>query len=196
MKTKKLILMFFLLVVAFTFYGCNNMKQDTLQASDDFFKELKAYEATVKVTFLKDRQPNEIKMKQVAKMSGTYEMTILEPEYMKDTKLICDGERVVEYFPSLNQTVEEKTNVAQNEILLTSFAKRYLTNENIKKQEVQLDGKKMITYEMPIEGNFKYLSKEKIWLEEKKKAPVQLTLYDDEGNITINVIYEDFKYND
>lgn len=188
--------MIFLLVITFTFYGCNNINQGKFQSPDDFFKKLSVYEATTKVTFLKDKQPNEIKMKQVAKMSGTYEMTILEPEHMKGIKFTCDGERVVEYFPSLNQTVEEKTNVAQNEVLLTSFAKRYLTNENIKKQEVQLDGKKMITYEMSIEGDFKYLSKEKIWLEEKNLTPVQLTLYDDEGNITITVIYEDFKYND
>ena len=53
----------------------------------------------------------------------------------------------------------------------------------------------MITYEMPIEGNFKYLSKEKIWLEEKKLTPVQMVLYDNEGNITIEVIYNEFKYN-
>ena len=194
MQIKRLILMSFLLVLAFTFYGCNTQK-NTSSIAGDFFKDLKQYEADVTVTFLKDKQPNEVKMKQIAKVDGTYEMTILAPEHMQNVKIICDGHKVTEYYPSTNQSVEQEMSVAQNEILLTSFATRYLTNENIKKQEVQLDGKKMITYEMPIDGNFRYLSKEKIWLEEKSLKPVQMVLYDEEGNITIEVIYNEFKYN-
>lgn len=194
MQIKRLILMGILLVMALTFYGCNTQKNIT-HTETDFFKDLKQYEANVTVTFLKDKQPNEITMKQVAKVDGTYEMTFLTPEHMKDVKIICDGEKVTQYYPSIDKSVEQKMSIAQNEILLTSFAARYLTNENIKKQEVQLDGKKMITYEMPIEGNFRYLSKEKIWLEEKSLKPVQMVLYDEEGNITIEVIYNEFKYN-
>ena len=194
MQIKRLILMGFLLSMAITFYGCG-MQKNTVKTSSDFFKDLKQYEASVSVTFLKDKQPNKIKMKQIAKADGTYEMTILEPEHMQDVKFICDGQKVTQYFPSINQSIEQKISIAQNEILLTSFAARYLTNENIKEQEVQLDGKKMITYEMPIEGNFRYLSKEKIWLEEKSLKPVQMVLYDEEGNITIEVIYNEFKYN-
>ena len=180
--------------MALTFHGCS-IKQNTLQTSTDFFKNLNQYEASVTVTFLKDKQPNEIKMKQVAKIDGTYEMTVLEPTHLKGVKFICDGQKVTEYFPSIDKTLEQQMSKAQNEILLTSFAKRYITNENIKKQENELNGKKMITYEMPIEGDFKYLSKEKIWLEEKNLTPVQMVLYDDEGNITIQVIYNEFKYN-
>ena len=194
MQIKRLILMSFLLVVAFSFYGCNT-KQSTCLNSSDFFKNLNQYEATVDVIFLKDKQPNKIKMKQVAKMDGTYEITVLEPEHLKNVRLICDGQKVSEYYSNIDKTVEQKMNIAQNEILLTSFAKRYLTNDNIKKQEVQQGGKRMITYEMPIEGDFKYLSKEKIWLEEKNLTPVQMVLYDNEGNITIEVIYNEFKYN-
>ncbi|MBE6023613.1 MAG: hypothetical protein E7231_10320 [Cellulosilyticum sp.] len=194
MQIKKLVLVSFLLVMTLVFYGCN-LKGKANSTSADFFKDLNQYEANVTVTFLKDKQPNTIKMKQIAKTDGTYEMTVLGPEHLKDVKMTCDGQRVLEYYPSINRTVEQQMSKAQNEILLTSFAKRYMTNENIKKQETQLDGKKMITYEMSIEGDFKYLSKEKIWLEEKNLTPVQMVLYDDEGNITIEVIYNDFKYN-
>ena len=194
MQIKKLILVSCWLIITFIFYGCST-KQSTLQDTTDFFRDLKQYEAVVTVTFLKDKHPNEVKMKQIAKLNGAYEMIILEPEHLKDVKFMCDGQKVSEYYASIDKTVEQKMNSAQNEILLTSFVKRYLTNDNIKKQEVQQGGKKMITYEMPIEGNFKYLSKEKIWLEEKKLTPVQMVLYDNEGNITIEVIYNEFKYN-
>lgn len=194
-KAKRLILMCFLLMIAFTFYGCNRPEKASFHSVGNFFKELKQYESEVKVTLLKDKQPNEMKIKQVASMDGTYEFTVIEPEHLKGTKVSYDGNQITEYYPSLNKAVEVKGSSAQNEILLTSFVSRYLTNENIKKQEIQLNGKAINTYEMPIEGNFKYLSKEKLWLDEKNQLPLKLEIYDDAGNITIEVIYEDFKFN-
>lgn len=182
-------------MIAFTFYGCNKTNEMVLHGTGNFFKALESYEANVKVTFLKDKQPNEIKMKQMANMSGTYEMIVVEPTHLKDAKISYNGQEVCQYYPGLEKTLIGKTSTAQNEILITSFVKRYLTNENIKEQELQLNGKKMITFEMPIEGDFKYLSKEKLWLDAQSQMPVQMAIYDDEGNVTIEVVYEDFKMN-
>lgn len=184
-----------LLLFAFVFYGCNKISEKVVGSTENFFKALESYEASVRVTFLKDRQPNEIKMKQSAKMSGIYEMTVVEPAHLKDTKISYNGQKIVEYYPGLEKTIVGKGSAVQNEILLTSFIKRYLTNENIKEQELQLNGKKMITFEIPIEGNFKYLSKEKLWLDAQNQTPIQMVIYDEEGNVSIEVVYEDFKMN-
>ncbi len=194
-KAKKFILMNFLLMIAFTFYGCNQSNKVSLHSRGNFFKELKAYESEVTVTFLKDKQPNMIKMTQVANMNGAYEFTVLEPEHLKGTKVSSDGKQITEYYPSLNKAVAVKGSSVQNEILLTSFVGRYLTNENIKEQEIQLNGKSLSTYEMPIEGSFKYLSKERLWLDKSSQLPLKMEIYDEEGNVTIEVIYEDFKFN-
>lgn len=195
MKVKRFILMSFLLMLAFTFYGCNGSNKASFHSGGNFFKELKQYESEVTITFLKDKQPNEMKMQQVASMNGSYEFTVIEPAHLKGTKVSCDGNQITEYYPSLNKTVEVKGSSAQNEIFLTNFVSRYLTNENIKKQEIQLNGKSINTYEIPIEGNFKYLSKEKLWLDEKSQLPLKMVIYDDTDNITIEVVYEDFKFN-
>ncbi len=182
-------------MIAFIFYGCNKTSEKVVGSTESFFEALKSYEASVTITFLKDKQPNEIKMKQSAKMNGSYEMTVVEPAHLKDNKISYDGQKVFEYYPSLEKTRVGKESVAQNEVLLTSFVKRYLTNENIKEQELQLNGKKVITFEIPIEGNFKYLSKEKLWLDTQSQTPVQMVVYDEEGNVSIEVVYEDFKMN-
>lgn len=187
--------MFFLLMTAFMFYGCNQSNKVSVRSAGSFFKELKRYEAEVTVTFLKDKQPNEMKMKQIANMSGAYEFTVIEPEHLKGTKISYDGNQMTEYYPSLNKAVEVKGSSAQNEILLTSFVSRYLTNENIKEQKIQLNGETLRTYELPIEGDFKYLSKEKLWLDEKSQLPLKMEIYDDVGHVTIEIIYEDFKFN-
>lgn len=195
MKVKRIILMNMLLLLAFAFYGCNGAKGTSIHSERNFFKELKQYESEVTVTFLKDKQPNEMKMKQIANMNGSYEWTVIEPEHLKDVKVSFDGNQITEYFPSVNKTLEVKGSTAQNEIVLTHFVSRYLTNENIKEQEIQLNGKSVHTYEMPIEGGFKYLSKEKLWLDEKSQLPLKMEIYDDTGNITIEVVYKDFKFN-
>ena len=186
--------MLFLLMIAFTFYGCNQSDKVLIHSERNFFKELKAYESEATITFLKDKQPNKIKMKQVASMKGTYEFTVIEPEHLKGVKVSSDGHQITEYYPNLNKTVSVKESSVQNEVLLTSFISRYLTNENIKKQEIQSNGKSISTYEMPIEGDFKYLSKEKIWLDERSQLPLKMEIYDHTGNVTIEVIYEDFKF--
>lgn len=182
-------------MLAFTFYGCNEANKASFHSTGDFFKEFKQYESEVTVTFLKDKQPNEMKIKQVADMNGSYECTVIEPAHLKGTKVSYDGNQMTEYYPSLDKTMEVKGSSAKNEILLTNFVGRYLTNENIKKQELQLNGKTISTYEMPIEGDFKYLSKEKLWLDEKSQLPLKMVIYDVAGNITIEVVYEDFKFN-
>ena len=194
MRVRKLIWIMYGLSSIWVLSGCQTGK-NTEQCASDFFKELKHYEAVATISFLKDKQPNTIKMKQIAQEDGKYEMILIEPDHLKGTSYKYDGQKLMAYYDVLDQTVEQKVSIAQNEVLLTSFAKRYVSSEHIKKQEVQLNGNKMITYEVPIEGNFKYLSKEKIWLEEKNLTPVQLVLYDDEGNITMEVIYDEVKYN-
>ena len=195
MKVKRIILMNVLLLVAFTFYGCNTASKTSVHSAGNFFKELKQYESEVTITFLKDKQPNEMKMKQVANMDGSYEWTVIEPEHLKDVKVSCDGNQITEHFPNVNKTLDVKGSTVQNEILLTHFVSRYLTNENIKEQEIQLNGKSVHTYEQPIEGEFKYLSKEKLWLDEKSQLPLKMEIYDDTGNITIEIVYKDFKLN-
>lgn len=195
MKAKRFILMSVLLLLTFTFYGCKGANKTSIHSAGNFFKELKQYESEVTVTFLKDKQPNEIKMKQIANVDGRYEWTVIEPEHLKDTKVSYDGQQITEYYPSVNKTLEVKGSTAQNEMLLTHFVSRYLTNENIKEQEIQLNGKSVHTYEMPIEGDFKYLSKEKLWLDETSQLPLKMEIYDDTGNVTIEVIYKDFKFN-
>lgn len=192
MKAQKFIALGMVLMIVFC--GCSNQKAKSVKC-EDFFKDLKNYEATATVTFLKDHQENTIQMKQLAKMEGSYEMTYLSPKHLEGTMLKFDGEKIIETYPDMKEQVEEKAGVAENEILVTSFTKRMLSNGHAEKQKVTLNGKKAITYELPIEGNYKYLAKEKIWVDEEKMIPIQLEIYDNEGNVSLHIQYEDFKYN-
>lgn len=194
MKVQRVILCSILLMMAFICYGCK--KEDkALRTTRDFFKDLKSYEASVCVTFLKDKQPNIIKMKQDVAADGKYTMIIVAPKHLEGATLSYDGEKIIESYPKDSKTIEVKASPLQNELLLTSFVQRYNLGENIQKQSTTLNGEKMVTYEVTISGDYKYLAKEKVWLREKDLVPIQMLIYDQQDQISIEVLFEDFKYN-
>lgn len=174
--------------------GCNVTSQSA-QTTQDFLKNMKNYEADVKVTFLKDFQPNEMQMKQSADQDGSYEMTVVTPSYMQGVKICYDGSQTTSYNPATNETLLCKSNQARNEVLLTSFAERFSNCSNAKQEETTLDGQPVVTYEIPIEGSFKYLAAEKLWFSKEKNMPLQLVIYDQSGQVTMQVEYQNFKYN-
>lgn len=194
LKVQKAILFSTLLMMALFLAGCSiTKKQKNIEQSG--IMTLKAYQAVANVTFLKDYQPNELVMEQIVNTDGTYEFLYTAPEHLKGTKLCYDGKQCKEYYPDLEQSVEYKSGDVPNELLVTSVTKRLQACDAVKKQEATLNGEKMLVYEVPIEGEYKYLSKEKLWVNLKSGAPVQLEIYDTEGNISIQIIYTQFKYN-
>lgn len=187
-------LMAYSAVLMIALCSCSHLKPKAATC-EEFLRSIKSYEATATVVFLKDRQANTIAMKQQANSEGSYEMMYLLPEQLKGTTMSFDGEKLIEAYPNSEKKIEQKAGVAENEIILTSFIKRLQDAEHVKKQEAVLDGKKVMTYEIPIEGSYKYLAKEKVWIDKEQMIPLQLEIYDTEGNVSIEVQYEDFKYN-
>lgn len=174
--------------------GClNNQGASSVK---DFFDDFKGYEAQVKVSLLKDSKPNVLRMKQKADLKGNYEYILEEPTHLKGLCVTYDGKRITQYHPATGQTVECEPSQARQEMLLTSFVERYQSSKEVKKDVVKQDGKTLVTIEMPIEGGFKYMAREKLYLDEEKLLPIQMIIYDETGNITLQVDYESFKYND
>lgn len=194
MKTPRHIVKKTLLMISILLCGCQNTKIKQ-ENNKNFFEDLRSYEATATVSFLKDRQPNVLVMKQQATIEGSYVMTYLSPAHLEGTQLCYNGEKIVEIYPKENKEIEEKVGRVENEVLLTSVAKRLLAAPHIKEQQELFNGKKVRTYDIPIEGGYKYLAREKVWLSQEQRIPIQLEIYDTEGNLSIQVVYNDFKYN-
>lgn len=190
---KRWLLISFSIVVAFIFYGCSG-KTDT--ADINFFKDLRSYEATVSVTFFKDKEPNTIQMQQIAQMNGNYQITVLAPEHMKGVTMnYTGGNSVLEYYPAIGKEIESPFNPVQNETLLTTLVQRCLETGTISKQEATLNGKKVFTYEIPMNSTVKYFNTEKIWIDPDKNIPLQVAILDEEGNSSIEILYDTFKMN-
>ena len=149
-----------------------------------------------KVSLLKNATPNVLKMEQKASLNGAYEYTLQEPTHLSGLHVVYDGNIITQYHDAKAQGVTCEPSKAQQEMLLTSFVERYQTSKEVTRDEVKQNGKAIVITEMPIDGNYKYMAKEKFYLDEEKLSPIQMIIYDEEGNITLQVDYESFKYND
>ncbi len=193
-KVQRFAVLGFLLVMTVTLSGC--FSKQNASGVKGFFDHFKGYEAQVKVTLLKESKPNVLKMKQKAQLKGNYEYTLEEPAHLKGLCVTYDGKTITQYHPATGNQVACEPSQARQEMLLTSFVERYQEAKEVKRDTIKQDGKTIVTIEMPIEGDYKYMAKEKLYLDEERLLPIQMIIYDEKDSITIQVDYESFKYND
>lgn len=185
-----------LIITSLTFYGCSSNHQGNRQNSlHEMLKALKSYEADATISFLKDTEEHIIKMKQAAEAEGKYRLIIESPDHMKGYETRFDGSALSEYNPSTKASVPRKPNEARNQILLSTFVHQYLESADPKLEKGTLNGKSVHIIEIPIPGNYKYMTKQRVWFDEKTLVPLKMEIYDVNDNTTLQVLFENFKYN-
>lgn len=184
------------LILSMMLCGCstkgNEISSESLQS---VLQDLKSYEADVTITFLKDSQPNVLKMHQKVEIDGKYELEITMPEYLMGNKISYDGKVITQYHAKMNQKLVCEANEARDEVLLSSFINHYFEDSQAVVEESILNDVKVTTIQVTIPGDYKYMAKEKIWFDTKEKKPMKLEIYDQQGNVAIQVEFENVKYN-
>lgn len=177
-----------ILLLTGCFWGCQNpqLGMHNVKNVENMLENLKNYEANLSITFTKNKDKSNIKMKQVWREDGTYETTVLEPERLKGYCTTYDGNTISQYNPTNQETIQTKVSPVLNQLLFGTFVTQY--NEN---KVGAVDS--AITLTIP--GRFKYMASEKVWFDEQTKYPVKIEIYDTEGNLTIELVFESFKYN-
>lgn len=186
-----------LVMTPFFIIGCK--KNARVEVKKDEIKELlcavRSYECDVKVIFCIDNQKNEIQMKQSCDLEGNHTLTIESPEYLQGYRTIFNKQGIKEYNPITGKTVPLKITAAKNQILFGTFVNNYLSSENSSAYIEKIHGIPTTVIETTIPGNYKYMATQKMWFDEKKRAPIKMQIYDREGNVTIEVNFLNFNYN-
>ncbi|MEF9958576.1 MAG: hypothetical protein RR448_02580 [Niameybacter sp.] len=187
-KVKRILVIGCILLLTGCFWGCQNpqLGMHNVKNVENMLENLKNYEANLSITFTKNKDKSNIKMKQVWREDGTYETTVLEPERLKGYCTTYDGNTISQYNPTNQETIQTKVSPVLNQLLFGTFVTQY--NEN---KVGAVDS--AITLTIP--GRFKYMASEKVWFDEQTKYPVKIEIYDTEGNLTIELVFESFKYN-
>ncbi len=195
MRAQRIVLFIFLLLLSVVFYGCQKDSSSSSVDVESLMKNVKTYEVDATITFLKDTQPNVIKMRQKAELGGAYTMLIESPQHLKGYQVSYENDEVIEYNPITKTSFKGKVLAARNEVLLGSFIAHYLEDSTATKEETTLDGKKAICFETMIPGDYKYMTSEKLWFDEVTKAPVRMEITGVDGSASILIEFESFKYN-
>lgn len=196
-KLKRILTIGLILSMTVILWGCHNPKVGTSQTKsvETMLKDLKNYEADVSITFTKNKDKSNIKMNQIYGIEGKYQMTITEPARLKGYQTICDGEKISEYNPVTEKSIQVEMHPVKNQLLFGTFVHNYLNGESPKAVEDQLEGETVYTLSVPIPGGFKYMASEKVWFNQKTTYPIKMEIYDTEGQLTIQIEFEDFRYN-
>ena len=196
-KLKRILLIGVILSFTMSLWGCHNQDVGTSRnkSVEGMLQNLKNYEADVSITFTKNKDKSNIKMNHVYNQEGKYQMTITEPKRLKGYTVVCDGEKVAEYNPIIEKSMEIEVSPLRNQLLFGTFLHNYLTNNAPQAIEEELDGKNVYTITVPIEGGFKYMATEKVWFDAKTTYPIKMEIYDAEGSLTIQIEFENFEYN-
>lgn len=183
-------------VLTFT-VGCSLGKTDEPPEAkiQKMFAQMNSYQATCTVTFIAKNTQNTFKMIQYAKMTGEYRMEMLEPERLKNTVTVCNGDKIVQIDNRVGGKVYvAKPSPVRNLVLLNSFIENYLQGEDVTiTASAQEDN--VTELEAIIPGNHPYLARHKLWVDNESLSPLQMSVYDENGNETIVVQFEDFEYN-
>ena len=189
-EVRKVNFLIYVLLIISIFSSCSrNCKTDITEQ----FKHFKGYEAIVSLHFLKDNQENVLKLKQTVNGDGSYTLTFIEPEHLKDMIVSCDGEKITQYHPNTKQTVVSTHLYAQNVTLLTGMIESYYKKE-LKQKEEMLDGKRTVCFIRMLPRGYKYLSEQRLWVDTDSQKPIKLVVYGETHQITMEITYETFKY--
>jgi outer membrane lipoprotein-sorting protein len=175
--------------------GCGSGVKESELDPLDRLTGMKGYEAEADITYSSERGDTELKVKQYALSDGRYRIDIESPEELKDCSLICDGNMVWHINPHLSDnriSFTPKDKSSRRQLILFSFIENYVKMPSF---EPKLSGDELVL-ESGIQGDYKLLSTERLWLDAKSGIPQRLVIYDSDGKERIKEEFTDFKYKD
>lgn len=193
---KKILALLLVVSMMIATSGCmGSTKEPPMEKIQKTLTNMENYRALCTVTFISPKGENTYKMLQFAKTTGEYRIEMLEPERLKDTLTICDGNNIVQIDNRVGGKVYmAKPSEVRNLVLLNSFVKNFMQSEDAT-VAVSEEEKNTTLLETLIPGNNRYLAKQNLLMDNKTIKPIRMTVLDQEDAETIIVQYEEFEYN-
>lgn len=188
----------FLIMFIFMLVGCSKEKNNEDYVSiQDMLINMDSYSANVNVTYYSNKGENSYSISQDAKNDGKYYIKTNAPEHLKGNILLYDGKLLWQYNPSLDKKISigEKDKMARKELCIFSFLENHLKSKDIALETSNIDDNIYTILEAKIPGDDKYFSTEKLYINNKTKAPEKLIIYDKEGKERVIAQYDSFVYN-
>lgn len=161
------------------------------------FNSMDSYECVADIVLYTQDLVSTYKSRHVYKMPDKYIIEVLDPPDSKGCTTIYNGNNAWFYHPQINQSmlIKNFNNSMEENTFIGYFYKTSLTGESAKLGSDTIDDQDYLTILVEIPGNNNYRKSEKIWIHKKNLIPYKLSIFDNKGNITVEVEYSSFEYN-
>ena len=122
-----------------------------------------------------------------------YKLEILKPKESKGIIILNTDDKIFVEHPSINQSISLVTIKSLNKQLLIGefFENAYkadrLSNDKINKEEY-------LVFEYKLKDRNIYREFARIWISKKKFTPYKLNIFDKNGSLQVEIIYDNFKF--
>ena len=189
---KKLLLL--LLLSMFLLTSCNQVSEDKI--FDELGKSIENYDgynciSNFKITM--DGKESIYIIDESYSKPDKYSLEILKPEESKGCIITYEGNKVFLKNPSIEQSISIKPAKELNrELFIGGFFEKVSSAKYLGIDVI--DEKEYYTFEIDINEKNKYTNMQKVWLNKKDFTPHKLNILDENGELRVEVIYENFKF--
>ena len=122
-----------LIFLSLSLYGCSGNQNTAANKIQDQLINMEGYACLTQVSHMNNDKTNTYETKQVYQMDGQYRVEVIEPEHIVGLTTICNGEKIVQDHPKLEQSAlnELGENNFRNQMFLGTFVKNYLQSEDV-----------------------------------------------------------------
>lgn len=196
---RHLALLIIAVILIFT-YGCSKpveKEEDVFYEVQKFFNKMETYRCIADVTVKGNKDTETYKSKHVFKKPDKYVIEILEPSENEGNIVIYDGKQAWLYNKQIDESfiIKDLEQGIDKTLFVGYFLRNVLSNESVDMSFDEIMGKKYLVLETEIPGNNKYRYREKLWIDRNNYYPYKLNILSRDGEVTVEVIYTDFKAN-
>lgn len=177
--------------------GTKYTSHDVYSEIYERYNNMKSYMAEAEITVVSNSTSKQYTVRQYYTNDGKYKMEILQPQNIAGTNYVFSGGNVYLNSSFGARTVLEQYIPGDKDYLFIPdfFAQYYKGEENTVTSVSDLSGAQTKLTSL-LSGSNRYRFEQSLWVDNKTLLPSRLETYDINGDMTLCVVFTDFKYNE
>ena len=190
------ILLLVIIGVILIFTGCSDLtKEEVVEKAQDKIDNIKTYQCRVEVEIFGNRGSQIYEISQSYK-EGSFRLETLSPKHLEGKIVIIEENRAKIHHPNIEQsiTIENFIQNREESMFLGDFL-AWNFQEVLEVREITHQGKDYFILSKEMDQGSFYHHTQCLWLEKKSIEPKYVKIYDDKGNLRIEISIFDLEIN-
>ncbi len=196
---KKGMMAVFAVILMMSAAGCGTkiVSHDIYSEIYEKYNDMKSYTAEAEVTVISNSTSKQYTMRQYYTADGKYKTEILQPQNIAGTSCVFVGGDVYLNSAFGAHTLLEQYIPSDKDCLFIPdfFSGYYRSEENAVTSVSDLSGTQTKLTSL-LDGSNRYRFEQSLWVDNKTLLPSRMETYDVNGDMVLQVVFRDFKYND